>query len=657
MKKVILATALLFFGLSFAEAQVPQPCRVQDEVRGCSANGIPGQQSCDGHVWGYCKANPTQPRVNCSLNPCVVIYADSNFSGDSRSLPIGNYRLNDFNDVASSIRVLPGLVAIIYEHADFGGGYGTSVDLLEDHNDLTVFGLNDKVSYVSVFKSEKPGFFWARNSRQNGTFVAGHWQQVSIIGMHPINIVAVVAPPLPPHGAAPFDLVSDVVDDNFILKNPKWGWQVTHGARPDPVRCDGGSEKPPFRAPCVSSAFPDSYFDTGFVCEHFGPDPLFGVAGHANWMPATYVGRIIWDTHSHPCDTPTGLFSADCDDDYNLNLYTLDDAGATTAGDFLHCEFDSDETIDHFDTPWWNSFHDAVDNSVDDFDINERYFKERGERGRYAIVTGLLGLEMVHGGSPELHPVWAIAIRVEDSDPADEVWAIFVRRSGDEGFCSGDQHTLYPLINDTFTFRLPWRPGATDVQIGDATIFKASYDNSSGTAQAVQDQGLLVSFSAPSGGDNLLEGELHLRWPGGREPAPIMGQIHGETPLTCMQGCPGDCAEHGLRTKAYNDCMLNCKNGCRKGEQNEPGRRFAKHLTTLTQPQRLEISMLNPPSPRSRLARLGRMNLLARLQSFPIRGEGSQTAQSRSVPDTKKRTRDQRLIQTLRKFPNVTFLK
>jgi hypothetical protein len=56
-----------------------------------------------------------------------VIYADSNFSGDSRSLPIGNYRLNDFNDVASSIKVPPGLGAIIYEHADEGGGYGISV--------------------------------------------------------------------------------------------------------------------------------------------------------------------------------------------------------------------------------------------------------------------------------------------------------------------------------------------------------------------------------------------------------------------------------------------------------------------------------------------------------------------------------------------------
>jgi hypothetical protein len=608
-----------------------------------------------------CSVAYSQPRVNCRLDPCVVIYADSNFSGDSRSLPIGNYRLNDFNDVASSIKVPPGLGAIIYEHADEGGGYGISVDFLEDHNDLSRFNFNDKVSYISVFSTNRPGYFWARNSIQNGQFLAGHWERARAANQ--INPVPVVSPPLPPHtqtqtrtpAPAPFELVWNTEDDNSIARNPKWGWQITHGEPPSPTMplCPNG----PFWPPCSYTGAEFDFSDLCGVAPWFGQgDNLYGVSGHANWRPATYVGRIIWDSHSNRCDTPKGIYTLDCDDDYNLNLYTPDDAGATTAGDFLHCEFDSDETIDHFDTPWWNRFHDAVDNSIDDFDINERYFKENGERGRYAIVTGLLGLEMVHGGSPELHPVWAIAIRVEDSDPADEVWAIFVRRWGNEGFCSGNQHALPNLVNNTFTFRLPWRPGATDVQIGDATIFKANYDNSSGTAQAVQNQGLLVSFPAPSGDDNLLEGELHLRWPGGREPAPIMGQIH-ETPLTCMQGCPGDCAEHGLRTKAYNDCMRNCQNGCRKDEQNEPGRRFAKYLTTLTQPQRLEISMLNPPSLVSRLARIGRMNMLTRIQSFPVTAGGQQKAQSRSVPDTKKRTRDQRLIQTLRKFPNVTFLK
>lgn len=58
-----------------------------------------------------------------------------------------------------------------------GGGYGISVDFLEDHNDPVRFDFNDKVSYISVFSTNRPGYFWARNSIQNGQFLAGHWER------------------------------------------------------------------------------------------------------------------------------------------------------------------------------------------------------------------------------------------------------------------------------------------------------------------------------------------------------------------------------------------------------------------------------------------------------------------------------------------------
>jgi hypothetical protein len=591
----------------------------------------------------------SQPHENCRLEPCLVVYENSNFSGRSISLPAGNYRLSDFNDIASSVKVPQGLGAIIYEHADEGGGYGISVDLLEDHNDLSRFDLNDKVSYISVFSTYRPGYFWARNSIQNRQFVSGHWEHSRVV--NPINPVAVASPSLPPHtntpapAPAPFELVFNTEDDNWIALNPKWGWQVTHGAPPNPTQCTDG----PFKPPCYNNAIDLDTADICGIAPAFGKgNNLYGVSGHANYLPATYVGKIIWDTHSNPCDTYSGLSSLSCDDDYNFSLYTPNDAGVTTTRDNLQCEFDSDETIDHFDTPWWNSFHDAVDQTFD-LQVNERFFKENGDLGRYAIVTGLLGLEMVHGGSPELHPVWAMAIRVKDDDPADEVWAMFVRRWGNEGFCSASQHDLLRLPNDTFTFRLPWRPGASDVQLGAATTFKANYDFR-GTVQAVSDQGVLVSFPAPSSDSDLIEGELHLRWPGGRGPAPIPAQVHG-TALSCEQGCQGDCFEFRKGTVAYEKCMGNCKKGCTAGDRTEPERRFAAYLTTLTQPQRLEISMLNPPSPVSHYAKAGRMNILSRTQSFPIRGP--QTVQSGSVPDIKKRARNQRLLQTLNKFRNL----
>src|SRR6266498_3515576 len=55
------------------------------------------------------------------------------------------------------------------------------------------------------------------------------------------------------------------------------------------------------------------------------------------------------------------------DDDYNFNLLPLlspINVAWTTATDSaagLHLEFSSDDTIDHFHTPWWSKFHAAVD--------------------------------------------------------------------------------------------------------------------------------------------------------------------------------------------------------------------------------------------------------------------------------------------------------
>src|SRR4029077_6600102 len=144
----------------------------------------------------------------------------------------------------------------------------------------------------------------------------------------------------------------------------------------------------------------------------------------------------------------------------------------TDVRDNLETEFDSDETIDQFTTPWWTQLHQTVD-SQPDFNVNQTLFTEPdGTFGRYAIITGLIGIEFCHSGTSELHPVWAIAIRVDDRNPNDEVWAMFVRNWGDEACCRGDQHYLNDLPNNTYTFRLPWRPGATAVSVLPATTFK-----------------------------------------------------------------------------------------------------------------------------------------------------------------------------------------
>jgi len=130
----------------------------------------------------------------------VVIYDNPNFEGRSRSFGIGNHRLfpEKFNDLTSSIKVPAGLAVTVYEHADEGGGFGSWVDFLEDQPDLSKYGFDNKISYLAVFKSQRPGFFYARNSIQNGEFVPGHWEGVKARG-NPVNPNPVVGPSRPPN--------------------------------------------------------------------------------------------------------------------------------------------------------------------------------------------------------------------------------------------------------------------------------------------------------------------------------------------------------------------------------------------------------------------------------------------------------------------------
>ncbi len=139
----------------------------------------------------------------CSYNQQVVLSDNANFSGASKAFSPGSYRLfgpNDFNDMASSIKVPPGMAAIIFEHADDGGGYGTSVDLLEDCPDLSKYHFDNSLSYIIVFNTNNAGFVWARNNIVNGEFVSGHWERQRANGVLPPNNGPVVSPFYSAHG-------------------------------------------------------------------------------------------------------------------------------------------------------------------------------------------------------------------------------------------------------------------------------------------------------------------------------------------------------------------------------------------------------------------------------------------------------------------------
>lgn len=192
------------------------------------------------------------------INP-VTIFEDANFGGRSKALAVGGYRFftpDDFNDVVSSIRVPAGLCAVLYEHADDGGGYGISVDLLEDCPDLSVYGFNDKVSYITVFSTAGPitevrdhrggttttrteiasGFVYARNRTVNGQFVPGHWERQRASGAGPDNSPpAIVSPPYPAHmPTAPTVTQSDGAQTVITFLGPQdvadgltWGYAAS----------------------------------------------------------------------------------------------------------------------------------------------------------------------------------------------------------------------------------------------------------------------------------------------------------------------------------------------------------------------------------------------------------------------------------------------
>src|SRR5262245_27103464 len=133
----------------------------------------------------------------------VTLYDRVNFGGVSVAVGEGSTRFSTaerFNDRASSIRVAPGYCAVLYEHANENGGYGLSVDLLEDCPRLSVYGFDKMVSYVRVFGAERNNFVWARGRMSGGTYVAGHWERKRAGGSPAPtgSAVAAVSPSLPP---------------------------------------------------------------------------------------------------------------------------------------------------------------------------------------------------------------------------------------------------------------------------------------------------------------------------------------------------------------------------------------------------------------------------------------------------------------------------
>jgi hypothetical protein len=206
----------------------------------------------------------------------------------------------------------------------------------------------------------------------------------------------------------------------------------------------------------------------------------------------------------------------------------------------LGVEFDSRETINHFTVQEWVDFKKSVDAVKHGNGTSAKCFLKDDEaacanlnwlkspiNGHDAIVTGLLGFDCAHTCYPELHPVFAMAIRLsEEGDWLDDRWLIFVQRAGNEGFCSQKTHILENLADSTYTFRLFPSPSSPGVS---AEAKEQKFLTASGLAykpvlsKPASGEGVLVSFVVPSTKE-IIHGLLRLKWsspgPGPGRPRP-----------------------------------------------------------------------------------------------------------------------------------------
>lgn len=317
----------------------------------------------------------------------------------------------------------------------------------------------------------------------------------------------------------PMDLTWTTRDANSFPKDPKWGLQVTQpGSVPDARWCFSLSGW--FWNPLCTVQNPS--VDTGWgpvdwICRIGSTTPI---PGHVNWYASNYTGQIYWAGQST------------ADRDYNINIVPPNKSGlTTTSGTTIHSEADARETTDNFTVPWWVNFRNASDST-----------KRTMINGKQAIIGGLMGIDCEHDCQAELHPVWFIAIHIKD-DPLDDVWAIYMRNWGNEGFCSRYCHHM--LFNgNRSTASLPWRPGATSVSLAAGTIFRSNNSSIYGWWSSSPNQKVDLTFQLPSPSDHgRVHGELHLRWSGANVAAKADPEAPTEPALALTEDMFEDPAE------------------------------------------------------------------------------------------------------------------
>jgi len=238
------------------------------------------------------------------------------------------------------------------------------------------------------------------------------------------------------------------------------------------------------------------------------------------WGPATFTGKVFTQPGGHG----RVLAKPNPDSDLDLLLIPDEEAGITLQkkgsqyDGTIGLEFSSAETIKWFGTNWWRRihYHRSSDYVLEPLAFFLRHkHKNSGPppslNGEAVTVVGLFGLDAEHFAHPELHPVYALAIRT-GSQPDGDTWQLFARAWGTAGDCGNRWNHVLDMSSMTLELH-----SGTGVTYGAASA--RLYDH--GRPLSPDDwsayagpRGGLVEIRLPQSPCGLVEGELKLFYRG-----------------------------------------------------------------------------------------------------------------------------------------------
>ncbi len=307
------------------------------------------------------------------------------------------------------------------------------------------------------------------------------------------------------------------VDDNGLPLNPLWSYQVENPGQVPNVQTSCAPNSVFDRASPACTSQPTTMDEnTDVFLENFSycddSDTLY--PGHINWRIATYTGALYYRAWSG---------SLPNDDDMNFGLETDGQAGQTAVFEGpdtgIGVEFKNSETTANYTTTFWKAIDQNATSAGQLISVSGNHPNEFAN-GEYAVVTGLMGIDAVHKGYSELHPVYALAIKVVWNPLPDggmqETWAFFIRNSGTEGSCASLGQHHWASKDSTYSIQLPWPRGATSVKVVSTT--------SDGMERSSTDQEFLgaegfspwtyLRFKLPTYTQTGMDGEITLQYDG-----------------------------------------------------------------------------------------------------------------------------------------------